>query len=49
MAWTPPQAAAAPKRQIRIVSKNSREVARERALQEFCSLLLNLNEFVYVD
>jgi hypothetical protein len=24
-------------------------MARERALTEFCSLLLNLNEFVYID
>ena len=43
-----PKAALQEDKDLLVLSK--REVmARERALTEFCSLLLNLNEFVYID
>ena len=47
--WSAPQKEAPPRRSSRIVLVDQAEQSRERALQEFCSLLLNLNEFVYID
>ena len=33
----------------KIVLENNSSTIKERAMAEFCSLLLNLNEFVYID
>lgn len=47
--WKPAQSVAPSPPQSKVVLGDQSNLARRRALEEFCSLLFNLNEFVYID
>ena len=47
--WLAPEDPELTKTGDRLVLSGQGKTARRRALEEFCSLLLNLNEFVYID
>lgn len=50
LAWKPQEKETdTPKTLSKVVLADRTGVARRRALEEFCSLLFNLNEFVYID
>ena len=48
-AWLAPPTAGLQEDKSLLVLSRREVTARKRALEEFCSLLLNLNEFVYID